>query len=117
MITLLHQEREVWVEEDKMEEDQFDIGKYFALHDVNGDGEWSREVRSTCPYSQNWRLNVKRMEQRGQEHIFLVATLEVKCLEDEALRSGTQEHVSSVKNSWLNSRRAHLRTQDVTYYT
>jgi hypothetical protein len=36
----------VWVEEDRMEEDEFDITKYFALHDINGDGEWNREVRT-----------------------------------------------------------------------
>ena len=34
----------MWVEEDKMEEEEFDTAKYFALHDVDGDGEWSRQV-------------------------------------------------------------------------
>ncbi len=39
------QEKEVWVEEDKMEEEEFDISKYFTLHDVDRDGEWNRQVR------------------------------------------------------------------------
>jgi hypothetical protein len=42
---MLMQEKEVWVEEDKMEEEEFDISKYFTLHDVDRDGEWNRQVR------------------------------------------------------------------------
>jgi hypothetical protein len=35
---MLMQEKEVWVEEDKMEEEEFDISKFFTLHDVTWTG-------------------------------------------------------------------------------
>ncbi len=41
---MLMQEKEGWVKEDKMEEEEFDISKYFTLHDVDRDGEWNRQV-------------------------------------------------------------------------
>ncbi len=41
---VLAQEREVWVEEDKMAEEDFDLQKYFNLHDVDQDGEWNKQV-------------------------------------------------------------------------
>ncbi len=41
---VLVQEREVWVEEDKMAEEDFDLQKYFNLHDVDQDGEWNKQV-------------------------------------------------------------------------
>jgi hypothetical protein len=34
----------VWVEEDKMAEEDFDLQKYFNLHDVDQDGEWNKQV-------------------------------------------------------------------------
>ncbi len=46
---MLMQEKEVWVEEDKMEEEEFDISKYFTLHDMDRDGEWNRQVRYAPP--------------------------------------------------------------------
>jgi hypothetical protein len=59
---MLMQEKEVWVEEDKMEEEEFDISKYFTLHDVDRDGEWNRQVRFalTPPTPPHFPLNPSR---------------------------------------------------------
>jgi hypothetical protein len=83
---MLMQEKEVWVEEDKMEEEEFDISKYFTLHDVDRDGEWNRQVRFalTLPtplptQSISRSITIPRPIPRGGEwnvdHVFQLAEI------------------------------------------
>jgi len=37
------QEKEVWEKEDKMEPDDFNLEKYFKLHDVDSSGKWNKQ--------------------------------------------------------------------------
>ena len=37
------QEKEVWKKEDKMEVEDFSLGKYFKLHDVDSSGKWNKQ--------------------------------------------------------------------------